>query len=63
MDDFLTALALVLVIEGMTYALFPGLVRIALQRLEAVPESALRIGGVVAAVIGVGAVWLVRGGM
>jgi len=62
MTDFLTALALVLVIEGITYALAPGLIRAALQRMETLPESTLRIGGLAAAALGVVFVWLLRGG-
>ena len=49
MQDLLTALALVLVIEGVLYAAFPSGMRRALE------------SGLVAAAIGVAAVWLVRG--
>lgn len=61
MTDFLTALALVLVIEGALYALFPGPMRRAVERMLAVPEQQLRTAGVVAASLGVGVVWLLRG--
>ena len=60
MQDLATALALVLVIEGIVLALTPeGIKRAALQ-LTAVPSAALRIGGLVAACLGVAAVWLIR---
>ena len=60
MRDFGTALALVLVIEGILYALFPeGMKRLMAQMLT-VPPSVLRIAGLVAACAGVGFVWLAR---
>ncbi len=60
-DDFFVAIGLVLVIEGALYALFPeGMKRMALS-VERVPPSALRTAGLLAAVIGVGVVWLMRG--
>ncbi len=60
MNDFIAALGLVLVIEGLVYAAFPGAV---IKMLEAVKEwspSTLRLGGVAAIAIGVFVVWLVR---
>lgn len=62
MTDFLSALALVLVIEGIAYAIAPGAIRHALKRMETFSDHHLRIGGVVAAALGVILVWLVRGG-
>jgi uncharacterized protein len=60
MKDLGTALALVLVIEGALYALFPdGMRRLVVQMLG-VPAPVLRGIGLAAACIGVGAVWLVR---
>ena len=61
MTDFLTALALVLVIEGIALALFPDRVRSVLQRLDELASDQLRLGGLVAVVIGVICVWLLRG--
>ena len=61
MTDLLTALALVLVIEGVFLALFAGRVDWFLKHLAGMPPEALRIGGVVSAVIGVFCVWLLRG--
>ena len=61
MDDLLTALALVLVIEGGLYALFPEGMRRMMIQMQEIPESRLRMMGVVGAVIGVVAVWLLRG--
>jgi uncharacterized protein YjeT (DUF2065 family) len=59
--DFIAALGLVLVIEGVIYGGFPNLARrLASQVLDA-PENVLRIGGLLAIAAGVGIVWLSRG--
>ena len=60
MRDLWTALALVLVIEGALYALFPEGMKRAAERAIAVPPHALRMAGLAAACVGVGLVWLVR---
>jgi uncharacterized protein YjeT (DUF2065 family) len=61
MSDFLVAIGLVLVIEGLLFAAFPGVAkRLAANALES-PESSLRIAGVVSAVLGIVAIWFVRG--
>ena len=60
MKDLTTALALVLVIEGALYALFPdGMKRVAARALV-VPSQAWRLAGLAAACVGVFLVWLVR---
>ena len=60
MRDLWTALALVLVVEGVLYALFPeGMKRIAARALV-VPPQALRAAGLLAACLGVVLVWLLR---
>jgi uncharacterized protein YjeT (DUF2065 family) len=60
LSDLFTAMALVLVIEGVLYALFPeAMQRMMVQAIQ-VPPSVLRNGGLVAAVIGVGVVWFIR---
>ena len=61
MDDLLTALALVLVIEGCLWALFPDGMRRAMAQALAMPAATLRIGGLAFAVAGVLAVWVIRG--
>lgn len=61
MDDFLTALALVLVIEGGLYALFPEGMRRMMAQMQEIPENRLRAMGLIGALIGVAAVWLLRG--
>jgi uncharacterized protein len=59
--DFLVAMGLVLVIEGLIYCGFPGLAKRLATEVLATPENLLRIGGLAAIAIGVGVVWLARG--
>ena len=59
--DLITALALVLVIEGALYALFPDAMKRAVLTIADLPASILRNAGLVAAVVGVAIVWLIRG--
>jgi uncharacterized protein YjeT (DUF2065 family) len=61
MDDLLTALALVLVIEGGLYALFPEGMRRMMAQMQEVPDSRLRLMGLIGAALGVVGVWLLRG--
>jgi uncharacterized protein YjeT (DUF2065 family) len=60
MHDLWTALALMLVIEGVLYALFPEPMRRALAVVLSQPPTMLRVGGLGAAVAGVAWVWLLR---
>jgi uncharacterized protein YjeT (DUF2065 family) len=60
MKDFLQALALVLVIEGLVYALFPAGLKRIMARAVNMPEDALRVGGLLACAAGVAAIWLIR---
>ena len=60
MKDFATALALVFVIEGSLYTLFPeGMKRMVAQMMSLSP-TALRVTGLVAAWLGLAIVWLIR---
>jgi uncharacterized protein YjeT (DUF2065 family) len=61
-QDFFAAIGLVLVIEGLVYGGFPSLARKLAGEVLSMPENALRIAGLAAIAIGVGIVWLVRGG-
>ena len=61
MTDFIAALGLVLVIEGLLWAIAPQLARKMIEASAAAPEQRLRIGGLVAVATGVLVVWLVRG--
>jgi uncharacterized protein YjeT (DUF2065 family) len=60
MSDLAVAIGLLLALEGILYALFPeGMKQVMRQALE-LPPNSLRTGGLIAALIGVGLVWLVR---
>lgn len=61
MTDLLTALALVLVIEGLLYAAFPEPMKRMVAAVLAMPPQTLRVGGVIAAGTGVLLVALLRG--
>jgi hypothetical protein len=61
MSDFLAALGLFFVIEGIFLAAFPLSAKRAMTAALAMPDGPLRIAGVVSAVVGVLIVWLVRG--
>ncbi len=61
MIDLFTALALVLVIEGLFLALFPHRLRQIVVMMEQMSPEALRLGGHAAVTLGVLLVWLLRG--
>jgi len=61
MSDFLAALGLVFVIEGLIFAAFPGHAKAAMKSVLETPDTTLRGIGLAAAVIGLIVVWLVRG--
>ena len=61
MAQFLVAIGLVLVIEGLLFAAFPTAAkRLAATAIES-PETSLRVAGIVSAVLGLVIIWLVRG--
>jgi uncharacterized protein YjeT (DUF2065 family) len=60
MSDFLAAVGLVLVIEGISFAAFPGAAKRAMAEVAQTPAERLRAIGLVSAAVGVGLVWLVR---
>lgn len=61
MHDFLAALGLLFAIEGICLAGFPAAAKRAMATVLAMPDSALRIAGIVSALAGVLIVYLVRG--
>ena len=61
MADLWTALALVLVIEGVIYAAFPGPMKRAVASVLALPDTVLRTTGLIVAAVGLLLVWLIRG--
>jgi len=60
MSDLIVALGLVLVIEGVLYALFPDAMRRMMAQVLEMPPSMIRGAGLTAAVVGLVLVWLVR---
>ncbi|EEA95494.1 conserved hypothetical protein [Pseudovibrio sp. JE062] len=54
------ALGLVLVVEGVVYALAPGHLKEFMRKAQEIPDQSLRLGGVAAMALGVLIVWLVR---
>ncbi|MEM7068021.1 MAG: DUF2065 domain-containing protein [Pseudomonadota bacterium] len=61
MDDLIVAIGLVLVLEGLVYAIFPGHMRRMVEEISKIPDSTMRSFGLAALCIGVFIVWLVRG--
>jgi uncharacterized protein YjeT (DUF2065 family) len=61
MRDLATAVALVLVIEGVLYSLFPEGMKRMVAQMGVLPPATLRITGLIVACLGVAGVWLIRG--
>ena len=61
MTDFLAALALVFVIEGLLLAAFPEAAKRAAMVMMQTPDQGLRVIGLVSAASGLVVLWLVRG--
>lgn len=61
MNDFLTAIGLVLALEGTFYALVPGALKSFMRQALELPDQVLRLAGLGALALGVLIVWLVRG--
>jgi uncharacterized protein YjeT (DUF2065 family) len=61
MSDFIVALGLVFVIEGLVFSAFPATAKRAMQTVQEAPDGSLRIVGIVSAVLGILLIWLVRG--
>jgi uncharacterized protein YjeT (DUF2065 family) len=61
MSDFVVALGLVFVIEGLIFAANPGAAKRAMAHVLETADGPLRIIGIASAVIGVILVWIIRG--
>ncbi len=61
MNDFLAALGLVFVIEGLIFAALPGQAKKAMMSVLETPDGSLRGIGLAAALVGLVLVWLARG--
>ena len=61
MVDLATAIGLVLVLEGLLWAVSPGAMNRAAALALGLADEQLRVGGLAAVAVGVLLVWLVRG--
>jgi uncharacterized protein len=61
MSDFLAALGLLFVIEGLCLAAFPLRVKRAMAMVLEMADGPLRLAGVASALAGIVIVWMVRG--
>lgn len=61
MHDFLVALGLVAVIEGVLYAAAPAVMKRSIRQVLDLPDATVRRVGLTAMMVGVLVVWLVRG--
>jgi hypothetical protein len=61
MSDFLVALGLVFVIEGLIFAALPAQAKRAMASVLETPDTMLRVIGIGSAIIGLLLVWLMRG--
>jgi len=61
MADFIVALGLVFVIEGLIFAVSPASAKNAMAHVLGTADGPLRVVGIVSAVVGVILVWFVRG--
>ena len=61
MSDFLVALGLVFVIEGIVFAAFPESAKRAVTAMLETPDAVLRMVGLASAAVGLALVWFIRG--
>jgi uncharacterized protein YjeT (DUF2065 family) len=61
MWDFIVAIGLVLALEGLLFAAFPGAAKQAMANVLETPDQILRVVGIASALIGIAVIWLVRG--
>lgn len=64
MNDFalyiITAFALIFIIEGLLYALFPSFIRATVSTILAMPEAKLRRVGSIMTAIGFTIIWILQ---
>jgi uncharacterized protein YjeT (DUF2065 family) len=61
MADFIVALGLVFVIEGLVFSAFPATAKRAMESVQQASDQSLRVIGIVSALIGIMVIWAVRG--
>ena len=60
MKDLITALGLLLFIEGLFFAIFPTRIKNMLKNLEKIPETKLRSVGIFFLILGFLIVWYIK---
>ncbi len=60
MNELITALGLLLFIEGLFFAIFPSRIKSMLELIKNTPENKLRTFGVIFLVIGFLIIWYVK---
>ncbi len=60
MKDFLVALGLVLVLEGIVFVAFPEMAKRAMESVLQLPDQILRLVGLASALVGLIVVWFIR---
>jgi uncharacterized protein YjeT (DUF2065 family) len=61
MWDFIVAIGLVLALEGLLFAAFPGAAKQAMANVLETPDTVLRAVGIASAIGGILMIWLARG--
>lgn len=61
MTDLAVGIGLVLVIEGLIWALFPGIGKAMAEAASAIDPARLRVVGLASVALGVFIVWMIRG--
>lgn len=62
MMEFIAVVGFVLAFEGALYAIAPGQMQKMMAQMLSLHRDTLRLAGVLALALGVGLVWLARGG-
>jgi len=60
MKELIIALGLFLFIEGILYAIFPAKMKSMLKKLELIPTSQLRVGGLIFTIVGFIIIYLTK---
>jgi uncharacterized protein YjeT (DUF2065 family) len=61
MKEFVVAIGLLFVIEGLLYSIFPEQMKGMMEKMKSIPDSNLRTGGLFFALIGFIIVWSIKG--
>jgi uncharacterized protein len=61
MSDFIVALGLVFVIEGLVFSAFPATAKRAMDSVQQTPDGTLRTVGIISALLGIVLIWAIRG--